>query len=184
MNLLTTEQIEKVEELYRSLDIHYERDYNEETLVSTVVGACSAFAGSRFKATAKVHKDDEKFATSTTGINIAEMKVNILILSELFAHTKEDSEDYEIVKLAKEEAETVLKEYIKSKDAFYRKVEENRAKGGRTPTTFENLGDLLKDVPQAKREEIFTQIYSGVKEEQARINEEVEKQNPKKKGDK
>ena len=179
MNFLTDEQIEKVDAIYRSLDIHYERDYDIDTQTATVIGSCSAFAGFRFRASAAPHEDDKELATSTTGINIAEMKVNILILSALFAHAKEDDEDYEIVKLAKEEAEAVLKEYIASKHAFFNKIKENREKGGRTPTSFENLGDLLKDVPLEKKEQIFSEIYSGVKEEQERINAQIESTKPK-----
>lgn len=175
-SLTIDEKIEKIDALFDGLEVAFSRKYDEDKMLSTVDAYSPKFPGIVFTGYSKAHKDDVDFATELTGLNIAELKA----LKKLYKHVATQSGEFgELGQLAYEDTVEVLSEYIESKDKFFRQVEKNRANGGRTPTVFEDLGDLLKDVPLAKKEEIFAQIYTGVIEEQQRIKAEVEKTNPK-----
>lgn len=127
----------------------------------------------RAKGVAQAHPDDKNFATEKVGLNIAQLKAY-----EKFYHKKAKQQLTEAEKLRKqakilEEAAALnlvksinfqkdKQSYVENKDNFFRKIEANR-ETPYEPTSFENIGDMSKDLTISEKAKIAKQIMDGGK---------------------
>lgn len=144
--------------------------YDAEKMKAEVV-LYDSKTGIRARGVAVCHPDDVAFATEKVGLSIAESKAYIKFYekrSKLQAKTAaqlrsaaaEQDKAYTLNMLQAAEVERSLGDYLIHKDDFFRKIEANRENPHQT-TTFEQLGDLTKDMSIDQKATIAKQIMEG-----------------------